>query len=154
MRLIALVSCFLLATATGCSVSLQTAGALPQLAPAAGVAGDVKITGTYDGTLKETEGSHSRSGTCEITLTQTGKSIKGTAEVHFDSGKSYDFTIDGSVKSRSKKRAALSITIIADKGSSAKGTATITGKTLRGKASASGKNGTAYVTFTAKRKQK
>jgi hypothetical protein len=138
----------------GCSVRPEPAGPLPQLVATAAVVGDVAVTGTYDGTLKETEGSHSRSGSCEITLTQSGKSVKGTADVQFNSGKAYKFTITGSIKSNGKKGAKLSITITDDTGSSAKGSATIKGKKLRGKASASGKNGTAYLTFTAKRKKK
>ena len=138
----------------GCSVRPEPAGPLPQLVATAAVVGDVTVTGTYDGTLKETQGSHSRSGTCEIALTQSGKSVKGTADVQFDSGNAYKFTITGSIKSNGKKGARLSITITDDTGSSAKGSATIKGKKLRGKASASGKNGTAYLTFTAKRKKK
>jgi len=139
----------------GCSVRPEPAGPSPQLVPTtAAVVGNVTVTGTYDGTLKETQGSHSRSGSCEVTLAQSGKSVKGTADVQFNSGKSYKFTISGSVKSNGKKGAKLSITITDDTGSSAKGSATIKGKKLRGKASASGKNGTAYITFTAKRKKK
>jgi len=138
----------------GCSVRPQSAGPLPQLAPTAAVVGDFTVTGTYDGTLKETEGSHSRSGSCEITLTQSGKSITGTADVQFDSGKSYKFTISGSIESKRKRGEKLSITITDDTGKSGKGTATVRGNTLRGKASASGKNGTAHITFTAKRKKK
>jgi hypothetical protein len=139
---------------TGCSVRPGPAGPLPQLVPAAAVAGDVTITGTYDGTLKETLGSKSRSGKCEITLTQSGKSVKGTADVQFDSGKAYDFSISGSIKSDGKKVAKLSLTITNDKGSSGKASATIRGSKLRGKGSATGEYGTAHVTFTAKRKKK
>ena len=138
---------------SGCSVRSESAGPLPQIVPAAAVAGDVMVTGTYDGKLKETQGSHSRSGSCEITLKQSGKSVKGTADVQFSSGNSYKFSISGSIKSNGKKGAKLSITITDDTGSSAKGSATIKGSKLRGKASASGKNGTAYLTFKAKRKK-
>lgn len=139
---------------TGCSVRPESAGPLPQLVPTTAVVGDVTITGTYDGTLKESLGSKSRSGSCEITLTQTGKSIKGTADVRFDSGRSYDFSISGSVKSNSKKVAKLSLKITDDKGSSGEGSATIRGKTMRGKGSYSGSEGTYHITFTAKRKKK
>jgi hypothetical protein len=138
---------------TGCSVRPEPAGPLPQLVQTPAVVDDVTITGTYDGTLKETQGDHSRSGSCEIKLTQSGKSIKGTADVRFNSGKSYKFSLTGSVTSSGKKVAKLSITIIDDTGSSAKGHATIKGNTLRGKASASSKHGTVYVTFAAKRKK-
>lgn len=137
----------------GCSARPETPGPLPQVVSTAGVVGEVTITGTYDGTLKETLGSHSRSGTCQITLTQSGKSISGTADVQFDSGKDYEFTLSGSIKSETKKSAKLSLTITDDKGSSGEGTATIKGNKMRGKASASGKNGTAYLTFKAKRKK-
>lgn len=138
----------------GCSVRPEPAEPLlPQLAPTASVVSDVAVTGTYDGTLEETQGSHSRSGSCEITLKQSGKSVKGTADVQFDSGNAYKFTIAGSIESNGKKGAKLSITITDDTGSSAKGSATIKGKNIRGKASASGKNGTAYITFTGKRKK-
>lgn len=137
---------------SGCSLRPESGGALPPFAQAASAVPAVTITGTYDGSLKETEGSHSRSGTCKITLNQSGKTIKGTADVHFDSGKSYKFTLAGSIKSNGKKSAKLSIKIIDDKGSSADGIATIKGRTLRGKASAQGTKGTAYLTFTAKRK--
>jgi hypothetical protein len=153
LRLWSGVACLVVAIA-GCSVPPESAGRLPQLAPAAALVSDVTITGTYDGTLKETEGSHSRSGKCEITLTQSGKSIKGTADVQFDSGKDYDFTLSGSIKSESKKAAKLSLTITDQKGSSGYGTATIKGKKLRGKASYTGSKGTYTLTFTTKRKKK
>ncbi len=145
----------LVVAVAGCSVRPEPAGPLlPQLVATAAVVGNVAVTGTYYGTLKETQGSHSRSGTCKITLTQSGKSVKGTADVQFNSGNAYKFTITGSIKSNGKKGAKLSITISDGTGGSAKGSATIKGKKLRGKASASGKNGTAYLTFTAKRKKK
>jgi hypothetical protein len=139
---------------TGCSAPPGPAGPLPQLAPTTAVISDVTVTGTYDGTLKETEGSKSRSGSCVITLVQSGKSVKGTADVYFDSGKSYDFTLKGSIKSDGKKVAKLSLTITDDKGSSGNVSATIKGRKLRGKGSASGTKETVYVTFKAKRAKK
>jgi hypothetical protein len=127
---------------------------LPQLVPAAGIVGDVTITGTYDGTLKESLGSKSRSGSCEITLTQSGKSVKDTADVYFNSGKSYDFTpLSGSIKSDTKRAAELSLTITDNKESSGTDSATIKGKKMRGKGTYEGSQGTYDITFTAKRKE-
>jgi hypothetical protein len=138
----------------GCGGSQSSSGSLPQLVPAATVVGDVTIAGTYDGSFKESLGGKSRSGSCEITLSQSGKSVKGTADVQFDSGKSYDYTIAGTIKSSGKKGAKLSLTVTDDKGSSGKGSATIKGKKMRGKGSISGEDGVAYITFTATRKKK
>jgi hypothetical protein len=116
---------------------------------------DVTVTGTYDGTTTESEGKESRSGSVVITIKAQGTKISGTFDVKFASGRDYDLALSGSITSKTKKGAKLAITLT-DKtqGTSAKGTATLAGVKLSGKAIAHAKAGTTTVTFSAKKKKK
>jgi hypothetical protein len=139
----------------GCSNRIAPLPAVPAagVGPASPI-DDVALTGTYTGSVKEVEGSHARSGTVVITIKQSSKSFSGTFDIKFASGHSYDLSISGAIKSKTKKGESLSITLTFSKGNSAKGSATLASRKLRGKATASAKSGTAIITFSTKKKGK
>jgi hypothetical protein len=114
---------------------------------------DVTVAGTYDGTIEEVEGSHSRSGSVVIMIEQQGTKISGKFAIKFASGKDYDLALSGSIASKTKRGAKLSITLTYGKSPSAKGSATLAGRKLSGKATAHAKSGTTIITFSAKKKK-
>ena len=93
-----------------------------------------KIGGTYDGSISETEGSKTATGTVEIVINQNARKISGTVTPTID-GHTAQLTFSGSVRA-TKHGARLSYTIFDPKGRSATGKATVRGTSL---------NGTAYV---------
>ncbi len=114
----------------------------------------VAVAGTYEGSVREIEGTHERSGSLTIVIKQNGKKITGTFTPQFASG-SQDLNIDGSVKSDKAKRAKLVFTIEDPKGRNASGSATVTAKKLNGKATvpSSSSKGAVTITFKTHRKK-
>ncbi|MBV8067097.1 MAG: hypothetical protein JO113_03890 [Candidatus Eremiobacteraeota bacterium] len=111
----------------------------------------VKITGTYHGSISETQGGKTHSGTVTIKLTQSRKKVSGTFTVYYGS-QSAELAITGTVKSQSKKKASLAIELCPPKGACATGTATVTRTKLSGKATVTPKGKpTIYITFATRR---
>jgi hypothetical protein len=140
----------------GREASVPTAGNAPPsvIIGVRSAAPDVSVTGTYDGSVTEVEGSHSRSGGVVIAIKQKGTKISGTFDITFSSGHDYDLTLSGSVTSKTKKGAKLAITLTYSNGETAKGAAALAGKKLSGKATAQAKSGTATITFDARKKKR
>ena len=111
----------------------------------------VKITGTYHGSIHESQGGKSHSGTVTFKLTQSGKNVSGTVTVYYGT-ESAELTLTGTVKSQSSKTARLAIEACPDQGSCAIGTATVTRTKLSGKATATPKGKPPiYLTFVTTR---
>lgn len=132
----------------------QSSAAMPPASTSASalVAPAFSVSGTYKGSIVETEGTQSRSGTVVITVKQNGSKITGTFDVTF-SGKTDDLTIDGSVKSQKKAKAKIAFEISDPKGRYAAATATVGAKRLKGKATVPPDSGkpSVHLTFKTKR---
>lgn len=128
----------------------------PAATRAAEARGDskVRVSGTYEGSVKEVEGSHERSGSVTVQISQSGRKISGTFSPTFSSG-STNLTINGSVKSDKAKKAKLVFIIEDPKGRNASATATVTAKKLVGKATVppSGTKPGVNITFSTTRKK-
>jgi hypothetical protein len=112
----------------------------------------LKIAGTYSGSIKWQEGDKSFSGTLKATINVHGKDISGPFDVTRNGDTSH-LSMSGKITSQTKKIAHLSYDINDTKGHYATGTATITTKTLSGKATVSGSKPVS-IEFSAKIKKK
>lgn len=146
----------------GCAGHTETttagSGPLPTLSRVADfsarTAGAVKVTGTYEGSVKKTESGHSKTGKITFIIKEKKKKISGSCELVFTSG-TRDFKLSGKIASQSQTKATLAFTIIDPiAGRDAKATATVTATTLVGKATVppSGSNPGYSFTFNTKRK--
>jgi hypothetical protein len=138
---------------TGCAGQSGALGpplapAVTHLQPSAGFVRDAtfNVSGTYDGGLRWTEKGKSYSASLKLTLAQAGRKISGYFEISRN-GKTVDLSLEGTVKIKGKKKAALAFTVYDSKGADAKATATVKGANLSGKATA----GKARISFSAKK---
>ena len=134
---------------SGLLPALSRVAAFSALNPAA-----VKVTGSYEGSVKKTESGHSKTGKITFIIKQKKKKIAGSCELVFTSG-TRDFKLSGKVTSLSQTKAILAFTIIDPiAGRDAKATATVKATTLVGKATVppSGSNPGYSFTFNTKRK--
>jgi len=129
----------------------QVANTVPQDASAIRPDTVPKIGGTYDGSISETEGSKTATGTVQIVINQNIRKISGTVTPTID-GHSAHLTFSGSVRG-TKHGARLTYTIYDPKGRSASGKATVRGTSLNGTAyvPASGSQPAVSITFNTKK---
>lgn len=92
----------------------------------------VPVSGTYDGSIKETENGKSHSGSVVFTITQSKKSISGSVKITVGS-RSATLPLSGRVKSDGTKNAKIVFIVEDSKGRNANARATITLKKLVGK---------------------
>jgi hypothetical protein len=123
----------------GCAASSGTVPTAPFAARhtiaaySAGSDAKVPVSGTYKGSFTESEGGKERSGSIEITIEQSGKTISGEVDLKTSSG-SAEADLTGSVKSDGAKKAKITFTVENPHGRDAYASATVSKKKLVGKA--------------------
>lgn len=106
------------------------------------------IAGKYSGTVTESEGGHTISGSVTIDVKQSGSSVSGTFDPTIN-GRKYSLTFSGKVF-KTAKGAYVKYTVYNPKGRNATGHATVIGKHLNGKAYVPPKGTKPAITITFK----